>query len=171
MISILAIRVMSYLGGVSPQAESRLGYLLKHAMIGFGDLTQAALEPLGIDNREWATLASLDERRPLPQVEVAKRAGIDRTTMVALVDSLETRGLVVRRPDPADRRRNLVELTTPGRELRARAAMDVDTAESQFLAALGEQDARKLKQVLQITVESAGAPVESNGRTQRRRMR
>ena len=68
----------------------RLGYLLKQAQARFSEFASAALAPLGLSTREWATLISLDDRRPLSQREVALRAGIDRTTMVALVDELQS---------------------------------------------------------------------------------
>jgi DNA-binding MarR family transcriptional regulator len=130
----------------------RLGYLLKLTQLRFAELTQAALAPLGIDTREWATLISLDEQRPLSQAEVATRSGIDRTTMVALVDELQEKGLVQRRPHHDDRRKNVVALTTAGRTIRQRAARQVDDCERRFLAALSESDAQQLKSALQTLI-------------------
>jgi len=96
---------------------SRLGYLLKHAYLALADASAEALAPLGIDGRELAVLAVLAAHDPLSQLEVAGRLGVDRTTMVALVDTLETKQLVARRRSPHDRRRNIVELTATGREV------------------------------------------------------
>ncbi|HEY2717744.1 MAG TPA: hypothetical protein VGI73_16150 [Solirubrobacterales bacterium] len=53
-----------------------------------------------------------------------------------------------------DRRRNLVELTTAGRDLRQRAARRVDATERRFLETLGKQRSRQLKATLQtLTLE------------------
>ena len=67
----------------------RLGYLIKHVYLRFGQLTSAELEPLGISPLEWAALSCLDVQRGLSQKEVAELLGIDRTKMVALVDEHE----------------------------------------------------------------------------------
>ncbi|HVX33438.1 MAG TPA: MarR family transcriptional regulator [Solirubrobacterales bacterium] len=126
----------------------RLGYLLKRAHLGFGALVSEALDPLGIDNREWAVLISLDDRQPRSQAELATLIGIDRTTMVALLDSLQRKGLVDRRPHADDRRKNVIEITASGRDLRKRAARTVDAVERRFLAVLGEDEAARLRAAL-----------------------
>jgi DNA-binding MarR family transcriptional regulator len=98
----------------------RLGYLLKQAHQRFMMLATAAIAPMGIDTREWAVLNCLTEERGYSQGEVAQRLGVDRTTMVALVDDLQRKGLVVREPHPEDRRKNRVELTLEGRNVLKR---------------------------------------------------
>ena len=64
--------------------------------------------------RELAVLTVLAGDEPASQQQAAQRLGVDRTTMVALVDALEGKGLVQRHADAADRRRNVVELTAAG---------------------------------------------------------
>ncbi len=130
----------------------RLGYLLKQAQLRFGEHVRTALAPLGIDTREWATLICLDDRRPLSQAELGERSGIDRTTLVAVLDQLEERGMVQRHPDRDDRRRNVIQITPVGRELRARAAGVVDECERQFLGALKAAEVRQLKNALQTVI-------------------
>ncbi|MFF1738963.1 MarR family winged helix-turn-helix transcriptional regulator [Streptomyces mirabilis] len=132
--------------------ESRLGYLLKHAQQRLARASAEALAPFGIDGHELAVLAVLAAEYPLSQVEVAGRLGVDRTTMVALVDGLEDHGLVERRRSPQDRRKNIVELTPEGRDCldgaeRARLAM-----ERRFLDPLDEAAAAALVRALQILV-------------------
>src|SRR5690242_11885199 len=90
---------------------ARLGYLLKHTQLRLTEQAGPALAPFGLDARELAVLAVLAAGRPLSQLEAAGRLGVDRTTMVALVDALEGKGLVERRRSEEDRRRNVVELT------------------------------------------------------------
>lgn len=131
--------------GVSPR---RLGYLLKHAGLRLGELTGPALEPYAIDGREFAVLSVLRTREPLSQLAAAQRLGIDRTTMVALLDGLERKRLVARRPHPDDRRKNAVELTGHGREVLESATRAVEAAEEAFLAPLPGDDARALRDLL-----------------------
>jgi DNA-binding MarR family transcriptional regulator len=130
----------------------RLGHLLKKAYLLFTERTSIALGPLGVSSHEVAALLRFDEERQLSQAQVAARMGIDRTTMVALVDELERKGLVNRRPHEGDRRKNSVELTARGRELKRRAARIVDDCEREFLAVLDQADAQQLKTALMALI-------------------
>jgi DNA-binding MarR family transcriptional regulator len=137
----------------SADASPRLGHLLKQAYLQFTGLTSAALEPLGITALEWAALLRFDEEPLLSQAGLAQLLGIDRTSMVALIDQLEEKGLVKRRPHRDDRRKNAVELTVNGRDLKNRAAQLVDGCERQFLAALTKSDVQQLKNALHAVIE------------------
>jgi DNA-binding MarR family transcriptional regulator len=134
------------------QTSHRLGYLLKHAERRYAQLTSAELEPLGITPREWAALNCLDEQHGLSQREVAELLGIDRTRMVVLVDELQAKGLVERRSQPDDRRKNIVGLTSKGRDVMQRAGHLVDECERRFLAALSESDAQQFKNALDAVI-------------------
>jgi DNA-binding MarR family transcriptional regulator len=129
-------------------SRRRLGYLLKHANLRLTELTGPALEPYEIDGREFGVMSVLRTPEPLSQLEAAQRLGIDRTTMVALLDGLERKKLVGRRPHPADRRKNMVELTDHGREVLEAAARAVGVAEEEFLAGLPEEDRRLFRDLL-----------------------
>jgi len=133
---------------MSPELVTHLGYLLKHAQLQLFELTTAALEPFGLDGRQLAVLVVLGSGEPASQQEAAQRLGVDRTTMVAFVDALERKGLVERRPHTQDRRKNVVELTTTGRDTLHRASKARDAAEQEFLAPLSAPLARQLRQSL-----------------------
>jgi DNA-binding MarR family transcriptional regulator len=138
--------------GPGPELSRRLGYLLKHAQLRLTELTTKALTPYGIDGRELAVLLTLADGQPTSQQQAAQRLGIDRTTMVAMLDTLEGKGLVSRHPDVDDRRRNVVELTDTGRDTLERATEASDDAEREFLAQLSPQAARQLRDSLQTIV-------------------
>jgi DNA-binding MarR family transcriptional regulator len=140
--------------GPVPELTSRLGYLLKHAQLRLGELTVAALAPYDINGSELAVLVSLASGEPASQQEAAHRLGVDRTTMVALLDALEAKGLVTRRPYAGDRRRNVVELTPAGKRTLRAATEASDAAEQRFLAPLTEPAARQLRAALQALVLS-----------------
>lgn len=129
--------------------SSRLGYLLKHAYLRLAEESARSLAPHGIDGRELAVLAVLDSYGELSQLEAASRLGIDRTTMVALVDALEGKELVERRRSPQDRRKNIVELTPTGRACLRDAEVARQEMERRFLAPLPGADATILVQALQ----------------------
>jgi DNA-binding MarR family transcriptional regulator len=137
-----------------PEAEprKRLGYLLKHAQLQMAELNEQALTPYGINGRELAVLLVIAGREPASQQQAAQRLGIDRTTMVAILDTLEAKGLVSRHPYADDRRRNVVELTDAGQRTLPRAIEASDDAEREFLATLSPQAAQQLRNSLETIV-------------------
>ena len=130
--------------------RARLGYLLKHAQQRLAEFTAPALAPYGITGRELAVLMSIDDLTPLSQQDVADRLGVDRTTMVTLIDGLEDKDLVVRRPDAEDRRRNVVVLTGAGQATMAEAAEAAEAAEQRFLGQLSAAEVASLRAALQV---------------------
>ena len=148
---------MSRTDGPGPELSRRLGYLLKHAQLRMAELTAKALTPCGIDGRELAVLLVLAGGEPASQQQAAQRLGIDRTTMVALLDALEGKGLVARHPHADDRRRNVVELTEAGQDALRRATEASDDAEREFLAPLSPQAAQQLRNSLQTIVTHPGS--------------
>jgi DNA-binding MarR family transcriptional regulator len=91
--------------------------------------------------------------------EIARRMGIDRTTMVALIDDLQERGLVRRRQDPDDRRKNIVELTEAGQDITRLATRARDRAEQTFLSPLSADEAEQFKKTLRaLLYDSPASP-------------
>jgi DNA-binding MarR family transcriptional regulator len=140
--------------------DGSLHYLLKHAQMRLAELTAPALEPFGISGRQCAVLMAAAEQAPSSQHDIAQRMGVDRTTMVTLVDELEAKGLVERRPDSRDRRKNVVELTPAGRDALLGASKAVDEAERRFLGPLSDDEARAFRETLRT---AAFAPVLTAG--------
>jgi DNA-binding MarR family transcriptional regulator len=129
---------------------NRLGYLLKHANFRLTEAVAEALTPFGIDGRELAVLTVLAAEYPLSQLEAAGRLGVDRTSMVALLDVLEDKGLVARRKSPNDRRKNIVKLTSAGEDCMRQAEQARDEVEQRLLAPLDDADVRALIRGLQV---------------------
>ena len=69
---------------------------------------------LGIRVKEFASLALLREHSPVPQQELGEILCVDANNLVLLLNELESREFALRRRDPADRRRHLVEITDEG---------------------------------------------------------
>ena len=133
---------------LGPQLSARLGYLLKRALLALEELHAEHLGPLGVNARELTVLLLLDGREPESQQQAAARLGVDRTTMVGLLDGLEHKGLVARQTDPLDRRRNVVGLTTNGQRTLRKARVASDKAEHELLGALSEREVRSFRELL-----------------------
>lgn len=144
--------------GLSPALAEYLGPLLGHAHEAHRALARDALGPLGLTPKGFGALAVLAAERPLSQQRLAERQGIDRTTMVAVVDELERAGALERRRDPSDRRTYVLHLTRKGRRLLERARAEVTAAEERFLAPLSPAEQRKLKAALRTLVDERARP-------------
>jgi DNA-binding MarR family transcriptional regulator len=142
--------------GPGPELTTRLGYLLKHVQERLREQSSAALAPYGLDGRELAVLVVLASAEPASQQQAAQRLGVDRTTMVGLLDGLEGKGLVTRHPHAADRRRNVVELTAAGRDTFRDAIRASDEAERRFLAPLSQPAAERFREALQQLLAPPG---------------
>ena len=106
---------------IPPSLAVWTGYLLTRTAQKCRSHFDSLAEPLGIHGRHFAVLALLGEEKPLAQVEIGERLGVDRNTIVLLLDDLEGQQLVTRRRDPSDRRAHRVMLTDAGRALLVRA--------------------------------------------------
>ncbi|MFL5843003.1 MAG: MarR family winged helix-turn-helix transcriptional regulator [Thermoleophilaceae bacterium] len=108
----------------------------------------AALEPLGFHPREFGLMTVLAKRPGITQQELAALARVDPSSMVALLDDLEARGLAERRVDPIDRRRRAVLLTDEGRRQVQLLKREARKALEEFLAPLTAEERQTLHQLL-----------------------
>src|SRR3984957_9450008 len=135
-------------GDTRSQMSRRLAYLFKHAQRLMAELHVEALAPFDLHARDLGVLLVIDRFEPASQQQVAGRLGVDRTTMVAIIDALEAKGIIARRPDAQDRRRNVVELTPAGRDILRQATADSDTAEAELIAPLAPEEGEQLRYLL-----------------------
>jgi DNA-binding MarR family transcriptional regulator len=96
------------------------------------------------------TLLSLD---PLPMRKLAHKLKCGPSNVTGIVDRLEARGLVERRPDPADRRVKVAAATDEGRRV-ARSLRESLHFAREPLAALTEDERLALRDLLRRMVES-----------------
>ncbi|MFI9046335.1 MarR family winged helix-turn-helix transcriptional regulator [Streptomyces sp. NPDC053427] len=95
-----------------------------------------------------ARVLSLLAVEPLPMRKVAQRLKCEPSNVTGIVDRLESRGLVERRPDPADRRVKLAAPTAEGSRTAERLRTSLDFAREP-LGQLTVAERTLLKQLLQ----------------------
>lgn len=108
----------------------------------------AALSAHGLRVRSYSVLALAAGTARPSQRELAELLRLDPSQVVALVDDLQSRGLVVREPDPSDRRANVVVATEQGRALRDRASASARAAERELHDDLSAAERRVLADLL-----------------------
>lgn len=74
----------------------------------------AVADRVGLNPTDHKVMSILERHGPLSAGEIARRAGLASASTTALLDRLERRGFVRRRPDAADRRRVIVEADPDG---------------------------------------------------------
>src|SRR6266545_1596349 len=105
-----------------PPADARLrvpgaAFLLSQLGYHSSRLWQGRLAPLGLDPRHVMLLRHVAVEEGRSQQALGEALQIPPSRMVALVDALEQRGLLRRRPDPDDRRVRTLHLTRDGQRL------------------------------------------------------
>jgi MarR family transcriptional regulator, organic hydroperoxide resistance regulator len=119
----------------------------------------AAVAELDLAPSQARALHELDLERPISMRELADRLKSDPSNVTGLIDRLEARGLVERRPDPADRRIKGLALTSAGARLRERLFARLYSAPPS-VAALSERDQRVLRELLQRVISKSMGTTE-----------
>lgn len=91
----------------------------------------------------------LDEKGPQSQQGMIEALSLDPSNVVGLLNELEEHGLIVRRRDPADRRRHIVELSRLGVKELGTASDRVSVVEDDILGALSSDERVTLYRLLQ----------------------
>jgi len=104
---------------------------------------------VGLSPAQVSALLTLVPGEAVPMRSLAARLDYDASNLSVLVDRLERRGTVERRPDPGDRRVKSLVLTPEGERLRA-AFWRALTEDPGPLAPLSDADLRALAQILGV---------------------
>jgi len=124
------------------------GYLLAR----LGDSSRRrflrALAPLGVHPRHFGVMTIVSASPGASQQQLQDRTGIDPSSMVAVIDELESRGLAERRAQPGDRRIRAIYLTDQGEATLARAKEIAGAHQRELLAPLTAEERSTLLELL-----------------------
>lgn len=104
-------------------SRERIGRLIQQVSRNWRRAVNLRMAPLGLTDATWLPLLYLNRVGSVRQGELADVLGLDRSSMVRLIDTLEQQGLVLREDDPDDRRAKKIVLT-PAAQPVVQAAMD-----------------------------------------------
>jgi DNA-binding MarR family transcriptional regulator len=134
-------------GSVSP-ADQAWALLLQIAFECVHAHFATAVAELDLAPMQAKALHELNVEPPISMRELAERLKSDPSNVTGLIDRLEARGLVERRPDPKDRRIKGLALTSAGARLRERLFARLYSA-PRSIAELSERDQRTFTDLLQ----------------------
>ena len=122
-----------------------LGYSLKRAQLKVFEDFLRCMAPLQLTPAQFSVLLLLDKNPGRNQTEIANTLGILRPNFVAMLDSLESRGLCTRARSPNDRRSHVLMLTDKGRSTLAKAKKLVSQKhEARLIKVLGVSEHRSM---------------------------
>ncbi len=105
----------------------------------------------GLSGAQAKVLLALRPGEAVPMRTLARSLGYDPSNLTGLADRLEERGVIERRPDPADRRIKAIVMTGEGERLRADFRKRL-VGDAGVLAALGESQIEDLRNLLEIAL-------------------
>ena len=114
-----------------------------------------ALKPLGLTPRHLGVLLEV-QARPTSQQALIDSIGVDPSKLVGLLNDLEAEGLIVRRRDPEDRRRHIVEVSKLGRARLEAAEQAAAEVEDRLFAGIDAEQRAELLNVLAQVADSSG---------------
>jgi DNA-binding MarR family transcriptional regulator len=135
--------------------ESCISFLFGKAYQHITAIARERLAPYGVTPVQFALLHLLWDQDGQSGTALGTRLQLDSATITGVLDRLANAELLERRPDPTDRRINLIFLTEQGRTLRAplNTVMDALNQElfSQFTDADGDRLRRMVAQLGRVT--------------------
>ena len=139
-------------------AGAGLGLLIARVarMAGFG--VGRALAEIGTTAHEFAILHRLEQGGSAHGRELARTLRLHPSNLVALLDQLEVEGLIARRRDPRDRRRQVIKLTSAGTRRLRDAEAAAAKAERELLSPLSSEERRRLHDYLERVAEHGCRP-------------
>ncbi len=111
-------------------------------------------ELLGMRLKPYMTLGYIRDHPGTTQQELESALFMDANTVVLILNELEAAQFSVRRRDPNDRRRHIVEMTASGRRAIERADRARETLEDEVLRALSPEERKTLRGLLERVLES-----------------
>lgn len=111
-------------------------------------LVADAIAAEGLKLMQHAVLAATAEYGPVAQAELGRRLAVDPKDVVGILNHLQDAGLVLRAPDPADRRKNAVTVTPEGEAVLRRCAALAETANDELLSPLAPQERQQFMALL-----------------------
>ncbi|SED43992.1 DNA-binding transcriptional regulator, MarR family [Amycolatopsis tolypomycina] len=128
--------------------DDDLGALCAGAGRSLAEAERPVLARYGLSMWQYVVLSALAAGAAPSQLVLAQQIRYDKTRLIALLDALEAEGLVVRAPDPADRRARVVRLTPEGIERHAAVRSAIREVEDAKLAGLPPETRRVLRSAL-----------------------
>ncbi len=131
-----------------PAIRSLPSWLLGRAAVRGRSLVAEALAAEGMKMWHHVVLSAVRDLAPVAQADLGRSVGLDPKDLVGILNDLQAQHLVVRAPDPNDRRKNAVSLTEEGTRLLKRCEKAAQEANDELLAPLSPAERKQFMGML-----------------------
>ncbi|GAB2896221.1 MarR family transcriptional regulator [Streptomyces deserti] len=131
-----------------PAIRSLPSWLLGRAATRGRALVAEALAAEGMKMWHHVVLSAVRDLAPVAQADLGRSVRLDPKDLVGILNDLQAEGLVVREPDPRDRRKNAVSLTEEGARLLKRCEKVAREANDALLAPLSAAEREEFLRLL-----------------------
>lgn len=128
--------------------ERLIGYNCRRAYLAIVEPSARLMAEQGLRPTSYSVLSLIHHEPGLNSRRISQVLGMRPPNLVAMVASLERRGLIDRRPDPDDRRSLVLHLTAAGRRMMSRLERAVLRAEIDATAMLTDAERETLISLL-----------------------
>jgi DNA-binding MarR family transcriptional regulator len=112
-------------------------------------------EMLGMRLKAYMTLSHIRDHPGTTQQELETALVMDANSVVLILNELEARGFSIRRRDPQDRRRHIVEMTPAGERALETADKAREQLEDDLCTSLTAEERRTLRRLAEQVLDSA----------------
>ncbi|HEX7060216.1 MAG TPA: MarR family transcriptional regulator [Solirubrobacterales bacterium] len=138
------------------RAPSTLAFLLSQVGVYASRRFAERIAIIDLHPPQFRVLNVVDAAEGQSQQAIGEAIQAPASRMVAIVDELEQRGLVERRPHPSDRRIRALYLTPAGRKLLDRGRKIAMEHEAELVRGMSAADRKQLTALLQKVVDQQG---------------
>lgn len=135
-------------GPIPPELTRFPGYLLARLGEASRRRFARALQGQNLHPRDFGVMTLIDSHPGSTQQQLHEMSGIDPSTMVAVIDELESVGLAERRPHPGDRRARTIFLTGRGKQTLAQVQSLAAELQKEMFAPLTAAERRTFHELL-----------------------
>lgn len=134
----------------------KVAILVKKAALTFEKMANPLLQKYDLTDAQYKILKYLftHQTEAVRQVDLEKYYSMTHPTTIGLIDTLEKKGFVMRKPNPEDARSRILSLTDKALSMQERLVGMGDSLEKQFTKALAEEERVQLVELLQKLLSS-----------------
>ena len=140
--------------------QNRFSLALQHTSRAWRQALERRLKCRGLSQAGWLAVAAVaTAKKPPSQSELAQSLGVERATMVPMIDRLVVAGLVQRKCSDEDRRVKLVIVTAAGNELYKQVKIEAECMREELLGAINKDELLIATEMLELVQRVAESPL------------
>ena len=140
---------------VHPALIKYCGYCLNKAAVLLRTMMNDELKGFKVITSDLALLKMIEAGELISQIQLGEQLGIDKASMVKLIDSLEKRKMVERITHPTDRRVKNIQLTQTGHKILEKCHGAKIRAEKKFFSSLTLDEEKVFRKLIQKLISPA----------------